>query len=269
MQASRTWEPPGGTLGRILQDVRESLPSLGRTVQDGSPGDGGAQAPFAPALRRDHVAVIAELKRRSPSQGILNQSLDASQAVAFERGGAAAVSVLTEPRHFGGSIGDLVAVRQAIRLPLLRKDFHVAPVQLAQARNAGASAVLLIARALSPDQLPAMMATAKAYGLEPVVEVRSESELERAAEAGAAIIGVNSRDLETLEVDEGVPARLIPLVPPAIVAVWESGVATPADVRRAADAGADAVLVGSALSTSPDPAALIRELAAVPRKARD
>ena len=136
------------------------------------------------------------------------------------------------------------------------------------AAGAEASAVLLIARALSPDDLPRMVDAARELGLETLVEVRSEAELERAIDAGAEIIGVNSRDLETLEVDERIPERLIPMIPPHLVAVWESGVHRREDVRKAAEAGADAVLVGSALSKSHDPARLVRELSNVQRKAR-
>lgn len=220
------------------------------------------------ALRSDTVAVIAELKRRSPSKGVLNNALNAGQSVLFERGGAAAISVLTEPEFFGGTIEDLVAVRAAVALPLLRKDFHVDPMQLIEARMAGASAVLLIVRALSPDELPRMLTAARHLELESVVEVRTEHELERALDAGAEIIGVNSRDLETLEVDETVPQRLIPRIPPQVLSVWESGVSTIEDVARAAACGADAVLVGSALSRSNDPEALVRTLAGVTRKER-
>jgi indole-3-glycerol phosphate synthase len=220
------------------------------------------------ALRRDSVAVIAELKRRSPSKGTLNNALNAGQSVLFERGGAAAVSVLTEPEFFGGSLDDLVAVRSAVRLPLLKKDFHIDPSQLIEARLADAAAVLLIARALSPDELPRMVSAAKHLDLEPFVEVRTDEELERALASGAEIIGVNSRDLETLEVDEDIPARLIPRIPPHLIAVWESGIDSPAHVRRAAESGADAVLVGSVLSRSDNPERLVREMSTVRRQPR-
>lgn len=214
------------------------------------------------------MAVIAELKRRSPSRGPLNDSLDARQTTEFERGGAAAISVLTEPAFFGGSLDDLRTVRDSVKLPVIRKDFHVHESQLREARDAGASAVLLIVRALSPEELPSLMSAARGLGLETLVEVRSAPELERALDAGAEIIGVNSRDLETLEVDERVPERLMPLVPPHVVAVWESGIRNATDVQRAAVAGADAVLVGSALSQANDPAQLVRELINVPRTPR-
>ena len=268
MQASRTWVPPGGTLGRILELTRQRLPSLDGADGGGASNDYSPRQPLVSALRRPDVAIIAELKRRSPSKGSLNESLDARHAAELERGGAAAVSVLTEPDFFGGSLEDLRTVRDSVRVPILRKDFHIVASQLDQARRAGASAVLLIARALAPDELPRMMRAARDRDLETLVEVRSEVELERAVEAGASIIGVNSRDLETLEVDERVPGRLIPMIPSHVVAVWESGVRERQDVRRAAEAGADAVLVGSALSTAEDPAQLVRDLSDVPRMPR-
>ena len=269
MQASRTWVPPKGTLGRILEQTRRRIASLEGTRQGGRNADAWPpRQPLGSALRRSSVAVIAELKRRSPSKGSLNDALDARRTAEFERGGAAAISVLTEPEFFGGSLDDLRTVREAVKLPVIKKDFHVHESQLQEARDAGASAVLLIARALSPEELPRLMGAARGLGLETLVEVRSEPELERALDAGAEIIGVNSRDLETLEVDERVPERLIPLVPPHVVAVWESGVRDAADVHRAAVAGADAVLVGSALSKAKDPAQLVRELINVPRKPR-
>ena len=268
MQASRSWTPPGGTLGEILEKTRERLTSLDRTTST-TTGLSGGRPSFKASLNRPTVAVIAEIKRRSPSKGTLNATLSAAdQAKAFETGGAAAISVLTEPTYFSGSLGDLRDA-SASGLPLLRKDFHIDVAQLSEAKRAGASAVLLIARALPPDRLRSLMSAASQASLDAVVEVRSEMELDVAVHAGAEIIGVNSRDLETLEVDEAVPRRLMPLIPPGIVGIWESGVRTPDDVRRAADCGADAVLVGSALSQSSDPAALVRALADIPRKGRN
>jgi indole-3-glycerol phosphate synthase len=269
VQASRTWVPPAGTLGRILEQTRRRLPSLesGRGPEPPHHPSSPPQ-PLGSALRRSSIAIIAELKRRSPSKGALNEALDPRQSAQFESAGAAAISVLTEPAFFGGSMDDLRIVRESVKLPVLKKDFHIDDSQLHEARSAGASAVLLIARALSPDQLPRLMAVARELELEALVEVRSEAELGRAVEAGAEIIGVNSRDLETLEVDEGVPEHLIPLIPPDVTAVWESGIRNADDVRRAADAGADAVLVGSALSQAKDPAQIVRALINVPRKPR-
>jgi indole-3-glycerol phosphate synthase len=224
---------------------------------------------LADALRTDQVAVIAEIKRKSPSKGVLNAELGAvEQAQAFARGGAAAISVLTEPEFFGGSIDDLTTVRTAVGVPLLKKDFHIHGLQLLEARAAHATAVLLIARALSPNQLPKLVQQANQYEMEAVVEVRDEIELQRALDAGAGIIGVNSRNLETLEVDSRVPERIVPQIPRDVIAVWESGVSSVADVERAAGFGADAVLVGSALSKSADPEALVRQLSQVKRVGR-
>jgi indole-3-glycerol phosphate synthase len=224
---------------------------------------------FAGALTRDCVAVIAEIKRRSPSKGAIRESLAAdAQALAFERGGAAAISILTEPAHFGGALADLESARDHVSIPLLRKDFHSDPIQLFEARASGASAALLIARALSPARLQAMMSAADDLSLEPLVEVRTDAELMLALELGARVIGINSRDLETLEVDAGVPERLLPLVPAGVIAVAESGIESVDDVVARARWGADAVLVGSVLSASDDPAAAVRALASVPRSSR-
>lgn len=270
MQASK-WVPPGGTLGRILEETRRRVTSL-EEAPPAPPnlGDRKGGSTLAASLRGPNVSVIAELKRRSPSKGTLNDTLDpVIQAKAFVRGGAAAVSVLTEPTFFGGSLADLDAIRATVTVPVLRKDFHIDPLQLVEARRASATAILLIARALEQPQLTKLMEFAGRLGLEAVVEVRNEAELERALDAGATIVGVNSRDLETLEVDERVPERLMPMVPANVVGIWESGVHDVESVRRAAAAGADAVLVGSALSRAPDAAALIRELSVVPREARD
>ncbi len=222
-------------------------------------------APFAPALRGPTVRVIAEVKRRSPSKGSINPGLDpAGRAAAYEAGGAAAISVLTEPLHFGGSTADLESVRSRVGIPLLKKDFHLDTVQIFEARLLGASAVLLIARALDPAVLPRLVSVAESVGLESLVEVRSPDELSRALDAGARVVGVNCRNLETLEVDVAVAEALMPRIPPDVVAVWESGIETPADVARAAASGADAVLVGSAISAASDPTAAVRGLAGVP-----
>lgn len=221
------------------------------------------------ALRRNTVGLIAEIKRRSPSQGKLNEGLDPrAQSRAFEKGGASAISVLTEPDFFSGSLDDLEAVRSSVSLPVLRKDFHVHPSQLFEAQFSGASAALLIVRAIPPGDLPVLVATAREIHLETVVEVRTEEELRRALDTGAEIIGVNSRDLETLEVDPTVPERLVPKIPRDVIAIWESGVSSVEDVERAANLGADAVLVGSALSRSADPEALVRSLSMVKRTPR-
>ncbi len=223
--------------------------------------------PFARALRGPKVRVIAEVKRRSPSKGEINAGLDAAaQAAAYQAGGAAAVSVLTEPLQFGGSNADLRGVRARVAIPVLKKDFHVDAVQLLEARTLGAAAALLIARAIPPVGLPVLVAYAASIGLETLVEVRSADELERALGAGAGVIGVNCRDLETLDVDPMVAERLIGRVPADVVAVWESGIGSARDVERAAAAGADAVLVGTVVSAALDPAAAVRALASTPRR---
>ena len=224
---------------------------------------------LATALRGAAVAVLAEVKRRSPSKGGIDESLNAvAQARAYARGGAAAVSILTEPAHFGGSIDDLRDVRATVAIPVLKKDFHVAPIQLLEARVLGASAALLIARALSPARLEEMMVHGRDIGLELLVEIRDEEELERALRAGATMIGVNNRDLESLQIDPDTAARLIPLIPEGVVAIAESGVRDRSDVERYAACGADAVLVGSALSASAHPADATRALTGIPRRSR-
>jgi indole-3-glycerol phosphate synthase len=221
------------------------------------------------ALRSGAVTVIAEVKRRSPSKGAIDESLDAvDQARAYAGGGAAAVSILTEPTHFGGTVDDLRAVRAALAIPLLKKDFHVQPIQLLEARAIGAAAALLIVRALAPAQLDDLMAYGRVLGLELLVEIRGEHELDRALRAGATMIGVNNRDLESLRIDAGTAERLIPLVPAEVVAIAESGVRARSDVERYAACGADAVLVGSVLSGAADPAGATRELTGVPRRSR-
>ena len=212
------------------------------------------------------MAVLAEVKKRSPSKGAIAEGLDpVSQALAYLAGGAAGVSILTEPLHFGGSDDDLVAVRERVPMPALKKDFHVAPIQLLEARALGASAALLIVRALSPERLVEMMDTGRTIGLELLVEIRDEQELERALAAGASMIGINNRDLETLVIDPATADRLLPMIPSHVIAIAESGVQSRADVERYAAYGADAVLVGSSLSASADPVAATRALTDVRR----
>lgn len=273
-QAIRHWEPPGGPLGELTRGAEARAVAL--VADAGHLAALEAQAassppppPFARALRGDRVRVIAELKRRSPSKGAINEGLDAgARAAEYEAGGAAALSVLTEPIRFGGSLDDLTAAGRAVAIPRLRKDFIVHEVQLLEARAAGASAVLLIARALPPARLLALAAAARHRGLECLVEVRDEAELATALEVPGAVVGVNNRNLETLAIDDAVGRRLLPLVPPDRVAVYESGVKTRAEVERAAACGADAVLVGSVLSAARDGAAAVRALTGVARHGR-
>lgn len=264
---SSTWTPPGGTLGRITAEARERAALLSPRVGEleAAALAAPARASLAAALRGGTLGVVAEVKRRSPSKGAIAPALDAAtQAAAYADGGAAALSILTEPAHFGGSLDDLAASAARVAVPLLRKDFIVSAGQLFEARAAGASAALLIARALAPAELDALADHALAIGLEVLIEVRSEEELSRAVDAGADVIGVNTRDLETLVIDPAVAERLLPLVPRSVPAVWESGIVSRDDVARAAAAGANAVLVGSSVSAAADPAAAVRLLADVP-----
>ena len=271
MQAFPAWSPPGGTLGQIVAETRQRVDDLKkrRRALEADAAKRPVPPPFAAALRRTDVAVIAELKRRSPSRGAINSTLSpAAQASAYHMGGASAISVLTEPRHFGGSPEDLLSACAATPVPVLKKDFHIDMIQLVEARGLGASAVLLIARALDPASLSLLAGEAQQLGVEPFIEVRSEGELERALATGATVIGVNSRDLESLAIDIAVTEHLLPLIPRSLVAVAESGVRSRADVERVARCGADAVLVGSALSGATDPTAAVRGLAGVERNAR-
>ncbi len=270
MQAPPFWSPPTGTLGAIVQQTTQRVQALRARRSELERALEGAPPAvhFAAALRGPRIRVIAEVKRRSPSQGTINAALDAPvQAAAYETGGAAAVSVLTEPLHFGGSNNDLIGVRARASIPVLKKDFHFDSVQLLEARTLGAAAVLLIARAIPPAALGGLVAYADSIGLETLVEVRSADELDRAVSAGAEVIGVNCRDLETLAVDVMVAEGLMARIPAGVVGVWESGIRTAGDMERAAAAGADAVLVGSAVSAAADPSAAVRALASTLRRA--
>lgn len=222
---------------------------------------------FHAALARPGVALIAEIKRASPSKGALAPDLDATaQATCYREGGADAISVLTEPSRFRGSLEDLERVA-ALGTPTLRKDFAVATYQVWEARLAGAAAVLLIVAALSDEELAGLASAAAEAGLDTLVEVHDDDELERALRVDPTVVGVNARDLRTFEVDRDAFARLRPRMPEGVVAVAESGIRGPDDVRRAADQGADAVLVGESLVTCDDPAAAVAELVAAGRTA--
>ena len=206
-------------------------------------------------------AVIAEIKRASPSAGVIASTFD-PQAIArdYETAGADAISVLTEQDHFYGDLSHLDLVRAVTTLPLLRKDFVWTPYQVAQSAAYGADCVLLIAAALGDDALNACLSEARAYNLDALVEVHNASELRRAAAAGADLIGVNNRDLRTLQVDLSIGEMLLPDVPAGVFAVAESGVRTAADAERLRKAGADAFLVGEALMRCADPVNLLRSL---------
>jgi indole-3-glycerol phosphate synthase len=272
VQASAAWNPPDGTLGAIVREAQQRANRLhARAAELGRAADAAHCAPgFAAALRCSTVSVIAEIKRCSPSKGWIQPSIDAAeQASAYEIGGAAAISVLTEPVHFGGSAQDLTNVRAHVGVPVLKKDFHVDPIQLVEAKALGASAALLIVRALSPASLRRMTDAGRSLGLELLIEVRDDDELARALDVGARIIGINNRNLETLVIEPGTAERMLGLIPSSVVAVAESGVASRSDVERFARHGADAVLVGSVVSAADDPASAVRALAGVPRVARE
>ena len=257
-------------LDEIVHDVRIDLAAreAATPLEDVRATAATAPPPLdpLPAFRAAGVAVIAEVKRRSPSKGDLAPIADpAALAGAYAAGGAAAISVLTEERRFGGSLADLRAVRAAVDVPLLRKDFIVAPYQLFEARAAGADLVLLIVAALADPDLLALHRLAHDLGMTVLVEVHDETEAERAAALGTPLIGVNARDLRTLEVDPDAFARVAAVLPDDAVKVAESGIGGPDDVARVVAAGADVVLVGEALVRHGDPRSALGALAAAGR----
>lgn len=265
--SSTPWTFPTGTLGTLTREAHERAAAVAGTLAELKARAAAAPPvhPVAAGLTGTHVRVIAEVKRASPSKGAIAPGLDAvAQAQAYAAGGAAAISVLTEPSRFGGALADLEAVSRAVSIPTIRKDFLVHPVQLWEARAAGASAALLIVRSLSPDELRRLIDAAAEAGLATLVEVRDLGELDRALAVDAPVIGVNNRNLETLVIDPATAPGLIPCIPADRVAVAESGMRTVEDVIPAANAGADAILVGSAISAAADPAQEVRALASVP-----
>ena len=255
------------SLDAILAVTRTRVQALKRRA-----GDLERQAAAAPPVRpfqepADSVGLIAEVKRRSPSQGDIRPDLDPVQhARAYVRGGAVAVSVLTDEAHFGGSIEDLERVAAAV--PVLRKDFILDELQIMEARAAGASAVLLIVRALAPDRLQALARAAAACHLPTLIEVHSAAELEPALAAAPGAIGVNARDLSTFAVDLRAAEAVIRDVPGNIAVVAESGINSRADVERVAAAGADFVLVGTSVARQKDPEQAVRALVGVKRQPR-
>lgn len=257
-------------LGELVEQARFRALSLAASSDlDAVGGSRRNIRRLSAALVRPEVAVIAEIKRRSPSRGVINSDIDSAlQAQRYQSGGAAAVSVLTEPSRFGGSDEDIASVAEAVSLPILRKDFHVTEAQIAHAAMSRASAALIIVRAVSPAELVHLANAARRAELEIVFEVRNEKELELAIEAGAQMIGVNNRNLETLEIDRDTVKRMIPLVPRECIAIAESGYSSQSEIEEAASVGADAVLVGSSLSASPDPEASVRALSSVARRSR-
>jgi indole-3-glycerol phosphate synthase len=231
---------------------------LSARVRDAAP-----PRPFAAALSAagGPVRVIAEVKRASPSAGAIAAGLDAvAQARRYASAGAAAISVLTDGPGFGGSLADLAAVRVAVDVPLLRKDFVIERYQLLEARAAGADAALLIVAALTPDRLRSLLDDCGALGLAALVEVHDDAELEAALVSGARLVGVNNRNLKTFAVDLAVSERLLPALPVGVKGVAESGIRTAEDARRLRAAGAANLLVGEALVRAADPGQVLREL---------
>ena len=215
------------------------------------------------ALRAPGIGVIAEVKRSSPSKGKLATIPDpADLAATYADGGARVISVLTEERKFGGTLADLAAVRAAVDVPILRKDFIVSPYQVHEARAHGADLVLLIVAALEQNALDALLDRVESLGMTALVEVHTEEEADRALEAGAKVIGVNARNLHTLEIDRTIFGRIAPGLPNDVLRVAESGVRGPADLLTYAGWGADAVLTGESLVTSGDPQGAVRSLVA-------
>ncbi len=259
---------PGATvLDRILAETREELARRKREHPLGQAGPEQASAPppragrLRAALSEPGIGVIAEFKRRSPSAGALHAAPDLAAIIsAYQRGGAVAVSILTEGPNFGGSLEDLRAAREACSLPLLRKDFIVDAYQLHEARAAGADAVLLIVAALSAGALEALHADAGSLGLDVLVEVHDRDELDVALALGAEIIGINNRDLRDFSVDLERTARLMEHVPPGVSVISESGIGSAAQLRALHARGVQGVLVGESLMRAADPASALREL---------
>jgi indole-3-glycerol phosphate synthase len=251
-------------LNRLVLEARQDLQR--RRYLVGSDQLELAAAAYTPkdfigALRQPRLAVIAEMKQRTPSMGVLADDYrPADIAHDYAEGGAAAISVLTHMAGFGGRPDHIRMVRAATQLPILRKDFVTDPYEIAEARACGADAVLLIVAALEPAQLKDLLAVTRGRGVAALVEVHDEAETSAALESGARAIGVNHRDLRTFAVDLGLTERLRKMVPKDVVFVAESGIHSAADARRMREAGADAILVGEVLMRSNDPAAQIREL---------
>ena len=252
-------------LDSILDGVRADVAAREAAVDFASVKSAATAAPpafdAAAALREPGIGVIAEVKRASPSKGALADIPDPAElAAAYESGGARVISVLTEERRFGGSLADLDTVRSAVSIPVLRKDFIVGPYQIHEARAHGADVILLIVAALDQLTLSSLLDRTESLGMTALVEVHTEEEADRALAAGATVIGINARNLKTLDVDRSSFARIAPGLPSNVVKVAESGVRGTADLLAYAGAGADAVLVGEGLVTSGDPRAAVAEL---------
>jgi indole-3-glycerol phosphate synthase len=255
-----------GILDQLIAGAREGVEARRRELPladlEAQLSSRAEDRPFNEALARPGLSVIAEFKRRSPSAGqIAAESTEIGRQVeAYERGGAAALSVLTDEAHFGGSLADLRAARAACGLPIIRKDFIVDPYQLYEAAVNGADAVLLIAAALDDEDLRSLYREARAIDLDCLVEVHDGAELERALEAGAEVIGINNRNLDAQSVDVATTYELMPDVPAGKTVVAESGIATRQELEELDRVGVDAVLIGGALMSAADPEAKVREL---------
>lgn len=258
-------------LDRIVRTKQDEVRAVAPRLAEFRDMTRQADAPrgFAAALRRpSEVRLLAEVKRRSPSAGDIRPGADPVEvARAYVEGGAAALSVLTDRDYFGGDLAFLRAVRGAVDIPVIRKDFLIDPVQVWEARAAGADAVLLIARILEQPLLEELHGLARALGMDVLVEAHTEAELDRALAAGATLVGVNNRDLDTFATDLDLSLRLAPRVPAAITYVAESGIRTAADVDRLGAAGVDAILVGESLMRQADLRAAAAALAGRPRRA--
>lgn len=252
-------------LDSIIEGVRADVAAREAVLPLAEVKDRAKDAPppldVMAALRAPGIGVIAEVKRASPSRGELAPIGDPAElARAYQDGGARIVSVLTEQRRFNGSLGDLDAVRAAVSIPVLRKDFIVRPYQIHEARAHGADMLLLIVAALEQPVLESLLERTESLGMTALVEVHTEEEADRALSAGATVIGVNARDLKTLNVDRDCFARIAPGLPTDVIRIAESGVRGPADLLAYAGAGADAVLVGEGLVTSGDPRTAVADL---------
>ena len=258
-----------GVLERIVRSKRAEVEALRTVRADLSDAAGDVPAPrpvLEPLGRSANVSLIAEVKRRSPAAGDIDAGLDPlALAAEYEEGGASAISVLTDSRWFGGSLDDLLDVRDACGVPVLRKDFVIDPVQVTEARAFRADLVLLIVRILDPVLMRDLRAMIHDMGMTALVEAHDEWEVEAALEAGASLVGVNNRDLSVFRTDLAVTERLARYVPADVLLVSESGIASAEDVARVAAAGADAVLVGEALVRSGDRCGMVAEMAGVPR----
>ena len=256
-------------LDKIVQSHREKAAREHRNLDElvGQAGLLAVTRGFAEQLvvgSREQLCVIAEIKRKSPSKGVLHPDLIASNISAlYEQGGASCLSVLTDEHFFGGSVEDLQRARASTSLPVIRKDFTVSEFDVVDARLMGADCVLLIAAVLTNDELSRFFDLAMHIGLDVLVETHDESELDRALNVGANIVGVNQRDLITFEVDHARAERMASLIPPTVVRVAESGVRDAHDARRLRDAGYDAVLVGESIVTAVDPVSAVRDLMVV------